>query len=40
LTTQASILAYLYEHEKLEAFIKRIAAESHNTGGLLFSALF
>ncbi|MCP2129597.1 hypothetical protein [Bradyrhizobium ottawaense] len=32
LTTQAAILAYLYENEELEAFIKRIAAEGHNIG--------
>lgn len=32
LITQASILAYLYEHEELDAFIKRIASEGHNIG--------
>jgi uncharacterized membrane protein YgcG len=32
LTTQAAILAYLYENEELEAFIKRIASEGHNIG--------
>ncbi|QLH73466.1 hypothetical protein [Rhodopseudomonas palustris] len=32
LTTQGAILAYLYEHEELEAFIKRIASEGHNVG--------
>src|SRR5580658_9139702 len=32
LTTQGSILAYLYEHEELEDFIKRIASEGHNVG--------
>ncbi|MBN8959421.1 MAG: hypothetical protein J0H17_23160, partial [Rhizobiales bacterium] len=26
------ILAYLYEHEELEAFIKRIASDGHNVG--------
>lgn len=32
LTTQSAILSYLYEHEELEGFIKRIAAEGHNIG--------
>lgn len=32
LTTQAAILAYLYENEELEAFIKRVASEGHNIG--------
>ncbi len=32
LTTQGAILAYLYEHEELEDFIKRIASEGHNVG--------
>jgi hypothetical protein len=32
LTTQKDILEYLYENEKLETFIKKIAVEGKNTG--------